>query len=225
MPDFMLSDVFGVSDQGETKEKFTYIAPLSSEDDLFSEFTRMGPPGFPVSQHRLRAHPGAEPLGELVYTYTDPADPLHFASIHNNPPGEGSGTPAIVSNGFGDGRCIYSAVDLESYEHTQAIFIAMIRRLAGSFSFEADAPGAVEVTAFFQPDRYRYTMHFVNFQKDLPNIPVNGICARLAVPSQPVAVRLMPGGEELAFDYDGKRISFHLPTLETYRLVGIELSR
>ena len=34
------------------------------------------------------------------------------------------------------------------------------------------------MTVFHQPDRHRYLLSLVNFQKDLPNIPVEGIDVR-----------------------------------------------
>ena len=43
----------------------------------------------------------------------------------------------------------------------------------GPFSFEVDAPAAVEVTLFHQPDKRRFIVNLVNEQEEAPPIPVS----------------------------------------------------
>jgi hypothetical protein len=220
--DFLLADVFGASYLGVTKEKFTYIAPAPGSEGLFTGYSYQYPVGFYTSQILIKAAPMAEPVGELVLPYTDPADPRTFASTHNNPPGRWTESPAVVLNHCGQGRCLYAAVDLESASHASDVFASLIDLLAGPFSLESNAPKAVEITAFDQPENRRTIIHLVNFQKELPNIPVDGIEVRLRIKGPgPQQVRLLPGGEPLAFEFREGLVAFSLPRLDTYLMVEI----
>ena len=221
--DFLLADVFGVSYCSETKELFTYIAPLTESEPLFGDFSYSRPVGFYTPQVILQARAGAEALAELVLPYTDPTDPVHFASTHNNPPGRWTGSPALVFNHFGKGWCIYSAVDLETNEYCRGLFANLVRRLSGPFTFEATAPKAVEITAFEQPENKRFILSFVNFQKELPNIPADGILVKLRPEGgQPRRVRLLPGGDKLAFLVENDTVVFTIPRLEIFLMVAVE---
>lgn len=222
--DFHLAEVFGVSYQGETKEKFTYIAPVAGHDDLFAEYSTQYPVGFAVPQLRVEAKDGTEVLGRLVLPYTDPAESQTFASTHNNPPGLWTDAPAVTVHPYGNGRCMYSAIDLESFETARGVFNHLIEWLAGPSSLESDAPKSVELTVFYQAERERTVVHLLNFQKELPNIPVTGIHLRLRAADGKKArrVRIMPDGEDLTNKVEDGWVEFNVPRLETYLMVAVE---
>ncbi|MGE5224383.1 MAG: beta-galactosidase trimerization domain-containing protein [Omnitrophica WOR_2 bacterium] len=220
--DFMLADVFGVSYQGETTEHFTYIAPTAETEQIFTGYSYPYPVALYNSQIKITAHEADQILGEQVLPYTDPADPHHFASIHNNPPGRWTGSPAIVSNQYGQGRCIYAAADLERHEHARTIFTNLLTRLAGPFRLDTNAPRPVEITLFQQPENRRYILSLVNFQKELPNIPVEGIHIRLEGIEQIHQVKLLPANEPVAFHPLDGAVDFSVPCLETFRMFSIE---
>ncbi len=222
MGNFLLADVFGITWQGETKEKFTYIAPSVEGESYFNGYSRQYPVGFYAPQVLLKADPGAEILGELALPYTDPADPLTFASTHNNPPGRWIGSPALVLNRFGGGCCLYAAVDMESADHAREVFANLIHFLAGPFTLESNAPKSVEITAFDQPADQRSIVHLVNFQKELPNIPVDGIRVRMRLAGKaPRQVSLLPDREPLTWEVQNDVLEFTLPRLDTYQMAEI----
>lgn len=221
--DFLLADVFGASYRGETRERFTYLSPAEGTESLWKGYTRQHPAGLYAPQMVVELHPEAQALAQLVLPYTDPDDPLRFASIHNNPPGRYTDHPAVVFHRFGEGQCIYAAGDIESADPHRDLFIRLIRRLAGPFSFEADAPKCVEVTLFHQAERQRCLLSLVNFQKELPNIPVEGI--RLKVRrDQRIPRRLLglPEEEEIDFEVQGDYIEFTVPRLETLQMLALD---
>jgi hypothetical protein len=242
-PDFLLADVFGASYKGETQENFTYIAPAEAGRDralasLFGEYTVRHPLGLKTQQMKIEAAPGAQVLGRLVLPYTDPSDPMRYASIHNNPPGVYTGRPAMVMNRFGKGAAIYVGGAIENNDPSRDVFVALLRLLAPSFSFEADAPKAVEMTVFHQADRGRIIINLLNFQKDLPNIPVEGIRARvrLASPergaapfgkgegSRPGVRRLigLPGETPVSYEVKDGYVHFVAPRFETFQMLALE---
>jgi hypothetical protein len=223
-PDFLLADVFGVHYAGETKENFTYIRPDGEGSEaLFDGYTAQYPLGLHCKQIQLEAEPGVQVLGKLTLPYTDPADPVHFASIHNNPPGIATDRPALVVNQFGKGRVIYAAGDLESSDTAHKVFSNLARQLMSSFSIEAEAPKAVELTMFHQPDNRRFIVNVLNFQKDLPNIPVDGIRARVRLDGKTVTcVQLLPDETPQPFEVKDGYVEFGVPRLDTFHMLALE---
>jgi hypothetical protein len=223
LDDFLLADVFGVSYQGETREKFTYIAPLSGREKLLEPVTRKHPLGMWGGQLIVKALPGAKILGELVLPYTDPADTLHFASIHNNPPGIYTGYPAIIANRFGLGKTLYVTADLESSDPYRNVFINLLRTLTQPFSFEADAPKSVEVTLFNQAENRRLIVNLVNFQKELPNIPVDDIEVRIRLDGKkPRQLLLLPDHQLVEYNVKSGYACFTAPRLHTFAMFALD---
>ena len=221
--DFLLGDVFGVAYAGETQESFTYIAPAEGAERLFSPYTRRHPAGLPGTQLIVAARPGVEVLGRVVLPYTDPADPITFVSLHNNPPGLSTDYPAVVVNRFGAGRALYAAGDLEAVDPHRDVFVNLIRLLAQPFSFEADAPAVVEVTLFRQPERRRFIVNLLNFQHDLPNVPVEGVRVRVRLGGKtPKRLLLLPSERALDFQVREDCLEFVAPRVETFAMFAVD---
>jgi beta-galactosidase GanA len=222
-PDFMLGDVFGVRYQGETQEKFTYAAPEAGFDSLMPEFSKKYPLGLEESQVIVSTRDNARVLAKIVLPYTDPADITRFASIHSNPPGIPTNYPSLVMHSYGKGNVIYSAASLEGAEYARSIFINILKLFQQPYSFEADAPASVEVTLFQQADQNRLIINLLNFQKDLPNIPVDGIKVRVRVTGMtPSELALLPEGPEMMYSYWDDVVEFESPRLETFHMFSLE---
>jgi len=221
--DFLLADLFGVSYGGQTAESFTYIAPAPGHEPLFPDYSTQYPLGLPAPQCVVRAGPQTEELGSITLPYTNPADPSRYASIHSNPPGLPTDNPAVTLHRFGQGLVIYSTADLESHALHHATFAALIHRLGSPFSFEAQAPQSVEVTLFDQPEDGRLRVSLVNFQKDLPNIPVEGVRVRLGLHGrQPRRLLLLPDQTEWPYQVEDDYVTFAAPRVETLCMLMLE---
>lgn len=221
--DFMLSDVFGISYVGETRESFTYIAPTNEAVGLFTGYTSKWPLGLDQSQLLVQAHTGAQVLGTLTLPYTIPSDPRRYASIHSNPPGIATGYPALVVNRYGSGQAIYCTLALEGAEMHREVFANLVRLFASPFSVSADAPKAVEMTTFLQAEKQRFLISLVNFQKELPNIPVNGIKVRVNLATKAVRqLLLLPGGEAWPYQVSDGIVEFTAPTLDTLLMFALD---
>jgi hypothetical protein len=175
------------------------------------------------SQVTLRATGGAEVLGTLTLPYTDPSDTSTFASIHSNPPGIAVGSPSVVRNRFGKGQAIYVAGELEKNKFHGEMFIGLLRSIiAGPFSLEADAPKVVEITAFHQPDRGRFVINLLNFQEELPNVPVFGAKVRFRLAGRGAKrLALLPGEQPVAFAVSGDVLEFESPRLDTLNMFAL----
>jgi hypothetical protein len=79
---------------------------------------------------------------------------------------------------------------LETVPELASTFLALLG-LTGKGRLEMAAPECVEATLFHQPDRSRYVLSLVNFQAQLPNIPIDWLPVRLRLaPEHVKAVRL-----------------------------------
>src|SRR4029079_4058247 len=98
-----------------------------------------------------------------------------------------------------------------------------VRMLVGNFRFQADAPAAVEMTVFRQPERHRYLVSLVNFQKDLPNIPIDGITVQARLEGERVTrVVRLPHGSPIESKQASGVLSFSAPRLETLAMFAVE---
>ncbi|MDZ4857909.1 MAG: beta-galactosidase trimerization domain-containing protein [Candidatus Hydrogenedentes bacterium] len=219
--DFLLSDVLGVSMTGVTAERVTYMAPVVK--DIFGPYTAASPLMVGATQRTIRAHENAEVLATVVLPYSNPDDAEQFASIHSNPPGVPTENPCVVFHKSDKGTAIYAADAIEAYEYCEATFIRLLRRLGQKFSIEADGPACVEITTFHQPERNRFVIGAVNFQRDLPNIPVDGVRVRLDLNGRALSgVELLPKGEVIEVSGRDGRVEIPLPRIETLCMVAVK---
>jgi len=224
--DFLLSDVLGISYLRETKEEVTYISPEEGGKKLFAGYSARYPLAISASQLKVKAREKAKALATIALPYTDPRDTARFASIHSNPPGIPTDYPSIVLNEYGKGKALYVATDLESVEQDahRLIFTNLIKMLSSKpFSFEADAPESVEITLFHQEDKNRYLINLLNFQAELPNIPIEGMKIRIRLDKkEPKRLMKLPGERELAYEVKGGYVHFVVPNLETFLMLALD---
>jgi len=222
--DFLLSDVFGVSYVGETKESVTYISPSSEIPELFGDITPQAPLTLFHSQLLVKPLDGAEVMAKICLPYTDPSDSTRFVSIHSNPPGIITDYPAIIRKRYGEGEVIWCAGPLEMMgeERHRGFFLRLLKSLVKEgFIFEADAPKSVEITMFRKEEGY--IVNLLNFQTDLPNIPVFGIKLRIKVGDRAISkALLLPSGTSLPFEVRNQDIELEIPRLDTFLMLWIQ---
>ncbi len=223
--DFGLADVFGVSLQ---KPGWTpwphYIAPADEGAAAFGDFSSDYPAFARTTGQIVRLRSGSGSAASILAATTlvwPTDDPTRFASIHSNPPWRKTNQPEVVLNRFGAGSCIYCASPLETVESLSGTIVRLVRRLNDHFCFEADAPAAVELTLSYQPERHRYRLSLVNFQKDLPNIPVTEIPVRLRLPANVMQIVELPGGRKVEHAEDDGVVRFTVPRLETLAVLAV----
>ncbi len=223
--DFGLGDVFGVSLQKPSWAPWPhYIAPRDEGATAFGDFSGGYPAFARTTGQAVGLRPGSGSAASILAATTlvwPTDDPTRFASIHSNPPWRKTDQPEVVFNRFGAGSCIYCASPLEAVESLSGTIVRLVRRLNDRFRFEADAPAAVELTLFYQPERHRYRLSLVNFQKDLPNIPVTEIPVRLRLPENVMQIVELPGGRKVEHSEANGVVRFTVPRLETLAVFGV----
>jgi hypothetical protein len=222
-PDFGLGDVFGVSIQKPSWTSWPhYIAPAGTGLGAFGDFTAEYPAYAQTTGQMVSLRAGARASVLATTTLIWPArDPSRFASIHSNPPWQPTNRPEVVLNCFGNGRAIYSASPLETVASLSGTVARLVRRMNDQFCFEADAPAVVELTLFHQPEKHRYRLCLINFQKDLPNIPVTDIPVRLRLPDKVVRILALPGAREIDHTESEGVVRFTVPRLETLAMYAV----
>lgn len=216
----LLGDVFGTSVEGETKETVTYIAPTGRGKAIMASVE----PRYPLSifgpQLKARALDPGDVIATLTLPYTDPSDGSRLASIHSNPPGIATDYAAMVHRSYGEGKVMWVAAPLEAADQAphRRVFAKMIEALATApFSFRAEAPAAVEVIVFHQPDRKRYLVSLINEQEQPPPIPVFDAVVRVRTDGRkPVRAALLPDEEPLPFATKGGYTEIAVPRLDIF---------
>ena len=224
---FLLSDLFGASYIGETEEEITYIMP-KGKDDLLKSVS----PDYPLinfgTQIKVKPEKEEEVVALISLPYTNPKDTTHFASIHGNPHGPTTQYPAIILRKFGKGKVCYVAGDLEAaeYDSHQIVFINLVKGLAKRpFAFEVDGPKSVEVTLFHQEGNKRYLINILNFQQELPNIPVQGIRVKIRLDGKASQrLTVLPDEKELPYEVKDNYLEVVIPRLETFMMLGLDYS-
>ena len=154
--DFMLADVLGVSlVNANWQDREHYIAPTAAGQKYFGNWSGNYPPFAKGYGMEVKAQPAAEVLATTTLPWPT-TDPTKFSSIHSNPPWQSTERPEVVLHQFGKGRTVYCSSLLETIEGLGDTFIKLVRLLNDSYRYECDAPAAVEMTMFHQPERRRY---------------------------------------------------------------------
>ena len=224
-PDFLLSDLFGVSYVGETGKHTTYVTPRDSWSDLFGDFSTDYPITLRDSQLQVTVTGEAEVLATVTLPYTDPAG-ARYASILTDPPGIDTAYPAIVLNQYGQGKVLYAAGVLETWQHDsqRAVLVNLLRLLASRpFYHETGAPKSVEMTLFDQPDRQQYVLHVLNYQQELPNILIYDLPCRVWLAGRSLRrVVILPDETPIERAVTGDHPEFTVPLLQDYVALALE---
>lgn len=224
--DFGLADLFGVSYTGETVEKITYMSPTPEGAACFPDSTDRYPMLFSGPQVQLAAHEGVEVWAKLTLPFTVPTDNNRYAVGTSNPPGIRTELPALVLNRYGSGKAMYSAGDFERMAENQQrdVFAELVRSLmSGPPLFATNAPKPVEITLFHQPGRQRYIVSLINFQSDMPNIPIHDIELEIRWSGERKVDKLLllPAETETTYSVRDGYVRFSAPRLDTFLMFAL----
>jgi len=211
-PDFLLADTFGCHFEQPEQGRVGYINPCSEitrqallPQDLLSHWND---PEACTGTVTLAAECSGTVLATLTLPYGHPhagsVQDTHWASIHTFPPWKHTTAPVIVRNRFGAGEVIYSAADIETgrSEAHGRLFLALLQSMLDApLSLSVQAHPAVWVTAFHQPNHDRIILSFLNYQQQLPPVPLTDVHFQLrAIAGKRFSqLRLLPEENDLCF--------------------------
>lgn len=236
--DFMLADVFGCRFERPETGLMIHLEPAAAgcREALAGERCVshwVGPEAQPGALRLAESSEGRALMNlNLPYGYPSrgSAEGRDWASIHSSPPWESTGRPVVVEHEFGRGRCIYSAVDLETGESAahERLFVHLVDRLAdGTWSFRADAHPNIWVTAFDQTDRSRWIVSLLNYTAELPAAGSGPIRLSLATPPgrQVANVSSLPDERRIEFSSGASGISIAIDDCVELRMLSIAYER
>lgn len=223
--DFLLADLFGVTaGKADWQPRERYVSPTAAGKRYFVDYDSEYPAFVTGYGIEVIGRPGAEVLATTTLPWPAP-NATQFSSIHSNPPWVPTDRPEIVMNRAGKGRVVYSASVLETVPGLSATLTRLLKMLCGPTRLEVEAPACVEATLFHQPDRHRYVLTLANFQKDLPNLPVEEIKVRLRLPNERVhRVTQLPSGHAVAHSEPSGQVAFKAPRLELIEMFAVEVA-
>ena len=209
--DFVLADVFGIHFTGNYSPEITYTG-----EELISSKGKV-----PLVQ----TDKGTKKCAFLTFPDFPVGDTDNYASIHSNPPGsKPSSFPAITLHEFGKGRCYWMAAPiLQSRHYTQQAFM---KKLCSEFLplfVEAEnLPGSTEVTLLKAQDGSKHLLCLVNYQDELPVIPLHDIRLKVHLDFMPKCIRSISNGAVVPFAIVNGIVVFSLAKLEEGEFFWIE---
>lgn len=211
---FALAELFGVDFTGAYSDRVTY-----SGEELLSAFGRV-----PL----VRPRPGCQVRSWLTFPDFPVDDPVHYASIHSNPPGSvTSEFPALCENAYGKGKCLWIAASILGRRcHSQQSFAArLFQEVLPRFLVSSrNLPSSAEVTLLREREGDRRLLCLVNLQDELPPIPLHDVQMTLRLPLPVRRITRVASGRELPFlaGETAGEISLRLPLVERAEFLLLE---
>lgn len=204
--DFQLADVFGVHFSGQFSGAVSYLA--APDTMLFTNLTA------PLAT----AEAGTEVDGRVNLPDFPVFDPDRYASIHSNPPGlENSPFAGLTHRRFGRGECVWlylsaGATDQDSQKTYLKNLLAS--RIPPFLTGVKNLPKSTELTVLDAADGTSHLLALVNYQEDLPSIPLLGVEFTFPAPggAAPAAVEAVDG-TPLAYSYRDGKITVSIPEI------------
>lgn len=199
---FQLADVFGVDFTG----KFTDFMNYLGKDLILSE--GIAP---------LVSSAGAEILEYINmpdFPYQHPDD---YASIHSNPPSKQmSELPGLTVNQYGRGKCLYMTLPLlilrryTQQEYCKKLFADYLPQ----FIVESEnLPASAEVTLLDGDDPAKHIFCIVNYQDELPPIPLKEVKITLNLPFAVRSVIKASDGKPVDFAVGKDGLTLFIPQI------------
>jgi len=215
--DFQLADVFGVSFSGGVSGSISYLR-TTGENDLISS-ARLSSP--------LVNATTAEVTGNVVEADFPIGDPDQYASIHSNPPGKITKFAGLTVNRYGKGVCVYLYSSLLKHQQdSQQQFGRELfaRFIAPTVICAANLPGSAEITLLRSSTANVMLCCLVNYQDELPVIPVSDVQIVLQLPDNFKAEKMVriSDGSALPFTVSGTHLTFTLDKLNELEMIEIK---
>lgn len=220
-----IEKLLGLQFEGETSEELTYIRPCEDSGDILMQYTPEHPLSVNGTQMLVKALKGSKVLAKTTLPLVHPEDTTKFASAISNPPGRHLENPAILLYELGKGRVIYSAGSIETLRKDDQIqvFINMLTTVMGDkFSICSNAPRCVEITMYEQTQNSRYVLNLLNFQEQLPSIPIYYTNVKVRSDKPIRRIVNVPGELEVPFTVEDGYTCFSVEKLDIFSMFLLE---
>ncbi len=227
---------------GRMEEAVSYMTPEKEFKDLMPGVTESAPLAIFGKQVKAEKKDPKGVMATITLPYTDPSDIPNdsipqmgpsadlelprFASIHSNPPGRSTDHPAIVLQNCGRGKLLWTAAPIElpdKHLHKKVFARLVQKQMQNPACFRAEAPPAIEIIVFHQPERKRYLINAVNTQELLPPVTAQGVRVLLNVEGKKVtAVKELPEQKPLSYSVDNDGVVVEMPPVYIFASVIVQ---
>ena len=217
-----LEALLGVRCGEMTEHNMTYMRPTEAGSAYFEGFSPSAPLTIDGKQYLAKeVAPDCEVLATLTLPYTKPGS-RSFASIHSDPPGIHTSSPAMIRRQVGRGTVVWAAapIEMERPYMSREVVYRILDDLCGKRSLYSNAPSNVEVLSWEKGGK-RYVA-LVNQQETPPVFPVYGITVDIPGAGRDAVVRCLPNGETVTAEPLADGIRVHVPCLSVFLVLEIE---
>jgi len=213
--------LLGLVYKGKTAETMTYAAPTGLGTDIFGEeYSAKYPVSYEGPQIVMENPENHPVLATITLPYTNPADYLHFASIHSNPPGRATEHPAAILATVGKGKVLWLSFCPEKAESSSMHNVTqrLISLLYQPQILASTAHPCMEYTLF--EDKEGYTLHGVNVQAE-PALPLPGYTMTLTLPRRISTAVLAPNDTPIPLHYEEDKLILTLPAPDMFTTIRL----
>ncbi len=180
---------------------------------------------------QVKPLPGAKVLVDTAVPYFN-RDFRHFCSHQHTPSSHQAAYPGILKNG----QVIYFAHPIFSQYRQSAprwlriLFFNALTMLLPEPLVRAQGPSTLQTTLNEQPEMHRRVLHLLHYIPERRGldfdtiedvIPLYNTDVSVRVDQPVTAIRLVPGGPELAFTQENDRVNFIVPVIPGHQMVEI----
>lgn len=200
---FALADIMGVDYIGSDSDKISYT-------HMDGKLILANTPS-PLVTANTAAVKGFVNMPDFPY-----GDPDNYASIHSNPPGKTGKFAAVTENSCGKGKCVYVAGSFMMLrQYTQQTFTKeLLKGYLPLFVIETEnLPGSAEITRLRSKDGSAMLIGVVNYQDELPNIPLYDVKISFDAGFVPESIKQASNGADCQFTVSGTTVTLMIPRL------------
>ncbi len=172
--DFALSEIMGVHYIGDADWNISYMSPKKEAKDVFSYYREDYPLSVSGRQTKIALDDNVTVLATRADTIDNPKEINRFSSAISNPPYIFTDEPSLTMNNYKKGKVLYSCGAIESAKNhsPKVVFSNIINKLIENPTIKTNAPTPVHVNLFADEENEKYLLNILNFQEQLPVIPV-----------------------------------------------------
>ena len=202
---FQLADLLGVDFAGDFSGRINYLG----DEKILADNRAV----------LVNAHPGTKVSAYLSFPDFPVRDPDFYASIHSDPPSaKVSGFPGLTENIYGKGKCVYLASPfLAKRQYTQKEFGKKLFAgyLPQMVKEARNLPASAEVTVLQSSDGGKFILCIVNYQDELPPVPLHEVELTIELPEKITSVIRVLDGSLPLYELDGNVLKLKIPEIHS----------
>lgn len=218
----LLQEFFNAKIVGRTKEKVVYIAPNEKSADVFDYFNQKYPMHFEGTAPIAEGMDEKTILATITLPYTN-QDTVTFASIHSNPPGIATKSPAMAVTEYGAGKVIWSALPIEEidmYDYRRVLLNLLKKFFVFKQTIISDAYKDIEVTGFTVKDAIY--IHAVLLNEDYKARKTETFHVSVRCDQAPKTVLHLPEEQPIAFTYHNGYVNFEVANMHIFEMYKVK---